>query len=542
MVIVMPTRSHLRDEFAMVDDVFALSPISARPAQPGEADYEAIRDAFMETSRGRWFLGEYAKRNRNADTSMVLDAVARIEQALAAQQRLQQQQEMQAAQQAEASVLPEVLAAIRHAVAGAEGAAATALDSLAIELNLTPVRKGIRIIKEISWRWREIGADSRICDLIDSQVAAIEAACDQLAGTDPRPALVAAFDVIKAQLDGFDQPASPARAPDIDAPVATSSPEPGETSADVGAEIAAASMPIETPAPVAAPAIEAAASAVESAIAAVLAESVAEIAATRALHAREAAAETSVRAPEPVQPAAPVRAEDEARTVPAPTLSEPIGERAEVADDLAALNAADDDLDIVVVTNAEADAHDEAVLDLVAAEMAALDSGDDAEFGPSSSLQYGIEEPAPVDDDVVATFAEPVSPEPEPEPAPAAARPASVATIAPSAAAPSVVSPPPAPVPPSPAPAPRLAVAPMPEPAPMPPAQPVLHEPVRPAPVAQEQPRPAAALHPLPRPLPQPSLGSTLLASGLLQRPVAANDPLTPIRRMTQPEKIAFFS
>jgi hypothetical protein len=76
----------------------------------------------------------------------------------------------------------------------------------------------------------------------------------------------------------------------------------------------------------------------------------------------------------------------------------------------------------------------------------------------------------------------------------------------------------------------------------MPPAQPVLHEPVRPAPVAQEQPRPAAALHPLPRPLPQPSLGSTLLASGLLQRPVAANDPLTPIRRMTQPEKIAFFS
>jgi hypothetical protein len=46
----------------------------------------------------------------------------------------------------------------------------------------------------------------------------------------------------------------------------------------------------------------------------------------------------------------------------------------------------------------------------------------------------------------------------------------------------------------------------------------------------------------LPKPLPQPSLGSTLLASGMLQRPVAANDPLTPIRRMTQPEKIAFFS
>ena len=66
----------------MADEAFALSPISARAAQPSEADYEAIREAFMETSRGRWFLGEYAKRNRNADTRMVLDAVARIEETL----------------------------------------------------------------------------------------------------------------------------------------------------------------------------------------------------------------------------------------------------------------------------------------------------------------------------------------------------------------------------------------------------------------------------------------------------------------------------
>src|SRR3978361_578756 len=69
----------------MADEAFALSPISARAALPGEEDYAAIREAFMETSRGRWFLTEYAKRNRNADTRMVLDAVARIEQSLVAQ-------------------------------------------------------------------------------------------------------------------------------------------------------------------------------------------------------------------------------------------------------------------------------------------------------------------------------------------------------------------------------------------------------------------------------------------------------------------------
>ena len=39
------------------------------------------------------------------------------------------------------------------------------------------------------------------------------------------------------------------------------------------------------------------------------------------------------------------------------------------------------------------------------------------------------------------------------------------------------------------------------------------------------------------------SLGSTIIASGLVRRPsLAANDPLAPIRRMSQAEKIAFFS
>jgi len=42
---------------------------------------------------------------------------------------------------------------------------------------------------------------------------------------------------------------------------------------------------------------------------------------------------------------------------------------------------------------------------------------------------------------------------------------------------------------------------------------------------------------------PEPSLGSTIIASGILRKPnVPANDPLAPIRRMSQTEKIAFFS
>jgi hypothetical protein len=39
------------------------------------------------------------------------------------------------------------------------------------------------------------------------------------------------------------------------------------------------------------------------------------------------------------------------------------------------------------------------------------------------------------------------------------------------------------------------------------------------------------------------SLGSTLIASGILSKPrVTGPDPLAPIRRLSQAEKIAFFS
>src|SRR5882672_11157613 len=112
---VISTRGDLREESSMADEAFALSPISARAAQPSEEDYAAISEAFMETSRGRWFLGEYAKRNRNAETRL---AEAKFAEAK----------------------LAEVLAAIRGAVDAAQASATEALDSLALEQKLAPVR------------------------------------------------------------------------------------------------------------------------------------------------------------------------------------------------------------------------------------------------------------------------------------------------------------------------------------------------------------------------------------------------------------------
>ena len=41
--------------------------------------YEALESAVMESARGRWFLAEYARRNRAADTTMLLEALKKLE-------------------------------------------------------------------------------------------------------------------------------------------------------------------------------------------------------------------------------------------------------------------------------------------------------------------------------------------------------------------------------------------------------------------------------------------------------------------------------
>jgi hypothetical protein len=222
----------------MADEAFALSPISARASQPREEDYEAIREAFMETSRGRWFLGEYARRNRNADTRMVLDAVARIEENLAAQK-----------QAAPDNGLADALVAIRSAVDEARAAGLAALDGLALQESLAPVRKGARVIREISWRLREIGADGRICDLIDSQLSAIEAGCGQISTADGRPGISAAFDLIEQRIGALDD-CGTTRPPAVDE--AVSSPWAAPADETAAAAVEAAPPPVATNEPEAA--------------------------------------------------------------------------------------------------------------------------------------------------------------------------------------------------------------------------------------------------------------------------------------------------
>jgi hypothetical protein len=453
MVIVNVTRDDLRDEFAMADEAFALSPISARAVQPSEADYDAIREAFMETSRGRWFLGEYARRNRNADTSMVLDAVARIEETLAAQKK-----------PARDPALDEALAAIRAALDAARIAASAALGDLPLGENLTPVRKGARVIREISWRLREIGADGRICDLIDSQLGAIEEASGKLAAIDPALALSAAFELIEGRITAFDANEGSVTATEAVEEAQTSSLQ----SAAETCSFAPAAEEETAASPAPANALDAArGDLAEDEAVKDMAKDLAEP------QADSIAGEIEVAAGDPVAPSE----EAEASVETAEAFADP-------ADTY--------------------DAQDEAVLDMIAAEMAAPDA-DEAYVPPGMKLDEGEAAELPEANDK----AEPVA---------AAERtlPAAIADQLP-----------PETVVPSPDAAPESSKRRSPEPS--------LASNIGASPDSNFDSSPGSS--------PGSSLGSSLIANGIVQRPRSAKpDPLAPIRRMSQSERIAFFS
>lgn len=50
----------------------------------GPEDFDAIREAVMETPRGRWFLDQYATKLRAAETQSLVSGMKRLETALSA--------------------------------------------------------------------------------------------------------------------------------------------------------------------------------------------------------------------------------------------------------------------------------------------------------------------------------------------------------------------------------------------------------------------------------------------------------------------------
>jgi hypothetical protein len=151
--------------------------------EPLGGDYESIAAAVQETPRGRWFLAEYARRNRQADTQMLLDAIGRLENAMGGQSPLPAGSNVRAG----LAGIADRIATIRKEIAAAElgggphqrSEGADALDcvTLAAESATSDILASAERVQETAWTLREQGIPPATCDFLDAQATDIYAAC-----------------------------------------------------------------------------------------------------------------------------------------------------------------------------------------------------------------------------------------------------------------------------------------------------------------------------------------------------------------------------
>jgi len=149
-----------------------------------DADYEAIEAAVVETNRGRWFLAEYARRNRHADTKMLLIAIDRLEAAMRGERAAESVDRIRfdLVEMAKAIARTKAeIAAIKPDIeqAGKFGEATEELDSIVntTEAATSDILAAAEQIQEVAWTLREQGLDPEVCDLLDAKATAVYTAC-----------------------------------------------------------------------------------------------------------------------------------------------------------------------------------------------------------------------------------------------------------------------------------------------------------------------------------------------------------------------------
>jgi hypothetical protein len=157
-------------------------PLATR--EPEESDYSSIEAAVMETDRGRWFLAEYARRNRHAETEGLLESLGRIERAVT-----QTTRETGGVDRFRLDVLEmsRAIAKTRAEIAAirpSEGdgrivEASGELGSIvsATELATSEILAAAERVQEVAWALREAGAATVECDELDHQAVAIYTSC-----------------------------------------------------------------------------------------------------------------------------------------------------------------------------------------------------------------------------------------------------------------------------------------------------------------------------------------------------------------------------
>ena len=149
-----------------------------------EAEYESIEAAVMETARGRWFLAEFAQRNRTADTTMLLEAIKRLEHAVTGERAVQNMDRVRfdLMEMAKAIARTKGEIAAIHSPEHEQSRLTEASESLdaivrTTERATSDILEAAEHVQEAAWTLREKGADEELCGELDRRATAIYTAC-----------------------------------------------------------------------------------------------------------------------------------------------------------------------------------------------------------------------------------------------------------------------------------------------------------------------------------------------------------------------------
>ncbi|HYJ59347.1 MAG TPA: hypothetical protein VEW64_08400 [Methyloceanibacter sp.] len=164
-------------------------PQSEAQRKPGLAEsYAALETLLRKSPRGRWFLAEYARRNRTAETELLLEALARIETAVT---KPVPRHGAPGNIFAELIEMSEAIARTRREIAHIRPPhqldqfdqqlfdATVELDHIveATEKATSDILAAAEEIQEVAWTLREKGIDIALCDKIDQRATDIYTAC-----------------------------------------------------------------------------------------------------------------------------------------------------------------------------------------------------------------------------------------------------------------------------------------------------------------------------------------------------------------------------
>ncbi|MGU3547204.1 hypothetical protein [Methylobacterium sp. A52T] len=157
---------------------------SVNPSAHASAEYEAIEATISASERGRWFLAEYARRNRGAETEVLLGAIARLERSVTADRG----QEAFGHLRGNLLDMADAISRTKGEIAALNTPngdetrltqASLALDAIVRETEqaTSDILSAAESIQEAAWTLREHGADAQACDALDRHATAIYTAC-----------------------------------------------------------------------------------------------------------------------------------------------------------------------------------------------------------------------------------------------------------------------------------------------------------------------------------------------------------------------------